>query len=178
MTAFPDNLLPFFNRTLANPLLDAVMPWLSGNVVFFPALILAAAWLLWKGGPRERIYVVVMVAIVLILGDLAAAPIKKAILRPRPYNTWPDLVRHVPGTPEFGGESLGSMPSAHSMNWAAIAVVTALFFGRRWLWLGLVAGAVGVSRLYLGVHYPSDVLAGWGIGLAGGLALAYGLDFL
>ena len=64
-------------------------------------------------------------------------------------------------------ETTLSFPSGHAMGAAALAVALGyLFWPTRWRWLVLVAGigwAVGIgwSRNYLGVHYPSDVLAGW-----------------
>jgi undecaprenyl-diphosphatase len=52
-----------------------------------------------------------------------------------------------------------SFPSGHVTNNVTVAIVLALFY-RRWGWLYfLVAGAIGYSRIYLGAHWPSDVLA-------------------
>lgn len=65
-----------------------------------------------------------------------------------------------------------SFPSGHAMESTALAVAVAgLATGTRWRGLAVAGGAlfalgVGVSRVYLGVHYPSDVLAGWCAGLA------------
>lgn len=65
-----------------------------------------------------------------------------------------------------------SFPSGHAMGSMTLAaVVVLLAWHTRWRWWVLAAaalftGLVGVSRLYLGVHYPSDVLAGWAAGLA------------
>ncbi len=66
------------------------------------------------------------------------------------------------------------LPSGHSQNSVAVYGYLAIESRRRWLWgvAGLVALAVGVSRVYLGVHFPSDVLAGWAIGL--GVLWVYG----
>lgn len=69
-------------------------------------------------------------------------------------------------------ESSFSFPSGHAMGSMTLAaVVVLLAWGTRWRWPVLVlalafTGLVGLSRLYLGVHYPSDVLAGWAAGLA------------
>ena len=69
-------------------------------------------------------------------------------------------------------ESSFSYPSGHAMGSMTLAaVVVLLAWGTRWRWPVLVlalafTGLVGLSRLYLGVHYPSDVLAGWAAGLA------------
>ncbi|MGI4871311.1 MAG: phosphatase PAP2 family protein [Janthinobacterium lividum] len=82
--------------------------------------------------------------------------IKRLAARPRP-TLW------VSQRPEH----TYSFPSGHAMDAAALAA--ALFFAlpharRAWVPAPLFAAGVGWSRLYLGVHFPSDVLAGWGAG--------------
>lgn len=65
-----------------------------------------------------------------------------------------------------------SFPSGHAMSsMTLIAVLIILTWGTRWRWLFVVFGslfvvAIGWTRLYLGVHFPSDILAGWMISLA------------
>ena len=65
-----------------------------------------------------------------------------------------------------------SFPSGHAMGSATLAMVVVLLcWHTRWRWLAVaVAGSfallVGVSRIYLGVHYPSDILGGWAAGIA------------
>ncbi len=79
-----------------------------------------------------------------------------------------------------------SFPSGHAMGSMAVAVaLVTLAWGTRWRWPVLSAGVafvglVGLSRLYLGVHYPSDVLTGWLASLAwvGGVALIRSSVFL
>ena len=74
-------------------------------------------------------------------------------------------------------ESTFSFPSAHAMGSAALAcVLIALAWGTPWRWpvvavAGAFAFAVGLSRIYLGVHYPSDILAGWAAATAWALAV-------
>jgi membrane-associated phospholipid phosphatase len=79
-----------------------------------------------------------------------------------------------------------SFPSGHAMgSMATVAALVALTWGTRWRWPVLIVGSlfvalVGLSRLYLGVHYPSDVLTGWLASLAwvGGVALIRSSTFL
>jgi|GEM_PF-320937 len=78
-------------------------------------------------------------------------------------------------------ETSYSFPSGHSMAAAALAATVGVLLWRtRWRWpavaAGLLwAGSMGWSRMYLGVHYPSDVLAGWvgSLGWVGGLHLLF-----
>lgn len=67
----------------------------------------------------------------------------------------------------YRGEVYGnrSFPSAHSANSASLATVTALAYPPLAPFAFLVAALVGISRIYLGVHYPVDVLTGWAIGM-------------
>jgi len=92
--------------------------------------------------------------------------LKLVLARTRPTLWIPSEVQH-----SF------SFPSAHAMACATLAVVvTALAWRGRWRWPVFVlstafALVVGASRVYIGVHYPSDVLAGWCAGMTWAMAM-------
>jgi undecaprenyl-diphosphatase len=162
-------LLLFINRTLANPAFDLLMPLLSNKWL---GLSLAAGLLpllLVRGGRRAW---VLLAAGLLAVGltDLGANAVKHLVQRLRPCHDVPLLQVLAGCTRSF------SMPSNHAANIAAVAATVWLGWqARRWsvaIWL--LAAGVMLSRIYLGVHYPSDVLVGalWGTGVAAAIVCA------
>ncbi len=149
----------WINRDWAGPAVDPWMHFLSGNRYFIPALAALGVGLLWRGGRRGRVFVVTLALVAAFANGLVADPMKRIIRRPRPYAVVSDVVLRV-----GKGNPLGSMPSAHAMNCALMAAVAGWYY-RRSLWLAApVAFGVAWSRVYNGAHFPSDVLAGAGLG--------------
>lgn len=168
-------LFYFINRSLSNRFFDWLMPILSGanGVIhgFILAAVLAFVAAVLFGNSRLRLCAL-MIFLAVALGDgLIVNTIKHAVHRPRPCITLPDAI------PRLGCTTSGSMPSAHSANWFAATMIVFIFYGRKRsviVPVTLMASAVAFSRVYNGVHYPSDVLAGaiLGAGYAGAIAVA------
>lgn len=147
-------LFRFINGTLSNSVLDTVMPWFSGNRLFIPALVLIGIALLWRGGKRGQLFVGLLALIVLLGDTLLINVLKQTWERPRPFAALADVHLLV------GKGSSASFPSSHTSTWFAATIVCAAFY-RRWApWVLGGACLVGLSRVYVGAHYPSDVLGG------------------
>src|SRR5271168_1029564 len=122
-------LFHWVNPALSNSLLDVLMPFASGNRFFAPAFILAIIATLWKGGVRGRICVFMLI-MAIALGDSVICNILKHVIhRPRPFFTITDV--HMPAG--VGRTDSGSMPSSHSANWFAAAMVLFIYY-RRSIW--------------------------------------------
>lgn len=165
-------LFRFGNQSLTNPVFDWLMPKLAGHSLFVPGLLVAAGALLWKGGRRGRIFAVLL-AVVLIFGDtFVVNTLKKTVGRPRPFITLgPQVLR-------IGGTDSPSMPSSHSANWFAAAMVAFIFYRRSWRFMVPMAATVAFSRVYNGVHYPSDIVAGAIVGAGYAAATVWSADAL
>ncbi len=91
--------------------------------------------------------------------------IKKLVLRPRPYLVISQLELLV------AQESSTSFPSGHSASSFVCAYMLARMFGKKGAWAYLPASLIALSRIYVGVHYPSDVLAGVALGTLIGVVI-------
>ena len=155
-----DHVLQAAVHARATPLLDTWMYWATtagSALVLVPVNCLVFGWLWWQ---RRRADASFWAAAVIGTAALNYAA-KLFFARVRP-DLWVSRVH----------ETTYSFPSGHAMStMAATAALCVLLWPTRWRWLATVAGslfvgAVGTSRVYLGVHYPSDVLAGWAASLA------------
>jgi len=163
------SLFRAINKGLSNAVFDTLMPMFAWNAFFVPCLILLAIALLCKGGPRGRVFVLLL-ALILALGDsLVINMIKHAVNRPRPFQEIPDLNLLV------GYGRSASMPSSHTATWFAATLLSFAFYRRSIFFMLPLAAIMAFSRVYVGAHYPTDVLAGAILGMgyaAVGLVLA------
>lgn len=162
----------FINLGLQNRVFDFVMPALSTSPLLGPVAAIILIALLVKGGTRGRLCVF-FILLALVVGDTVICRLlKESIGRPRPFEVMAEA-RVLIGK---GGSA--SMPSSHMANWVAVACAASIFYRRSLKYLLAIAIAVGVSRIYNGVHYPSDVLAGALVAVAYTFGLARGIDAL
>ncbi len=85
------DLFRFINLRLMNPVCDAVMPFISGNSLFFPAVLLLSAVILWKGRLRGFLFLALMGIAVGLTDGLLCNTLKHALARPRPFLAFPDV---------------------------------------------------------------------------------------
>jgi undecaprenyl-diphosphatase len=140
---------------------------------FFIALTVAGyAGLLWVAlaialpllARRRPTVVFAVTALAVWSVDLFVQILKELIHRPRPFEEISDPEPLTTLAVSY------SLPSGHAATSFAGAVVLSYFFPRAAPWLLLLATAVAYSRVYIGVHYPGDVVAGAAIGAAWGVA--------
>ncbi|MDQ6632294.1 MAG: glycosyltransferase family 39 protein [Verrucomicrobiota bacterium] len=165
-------LFRLINDSLSNPLFDKLMPLLSDNALFAPAIILISIEIFWKGGARGRLCVVFAILAVALGDSLICNTIKQAVNRPRPFNFLADA--HV----LIGRGGSGSLPSSHAANWFAATMIAFIYYRRSWRFMLPMALLVSFSRVYNGVHFPSDVWAGAILGAGYSAALVWTSDAL
>lgn len=152
-------------------MLDKIIPILT-NFLYWTPLFLYVIWLLIKRYKAKVIYILITVAVLITCSDQGANLIKKNIKRYRPtHNT--EFGMQVHTVENYKGGQFGFV-SGHASNSFALATFFVLLFKTKKRWINalffLWAIIICYTRVYLGVHYPSD--------LAGGALLGIGWGFI
>lgn len=151
-------LFRLVNSTLANPVFDLCMPFITNIANIIPVMITIMVIIVWRGS-REDIVFMLIALLALVAADQTIGILKSYFSRPRPCQEL-DLVRLLVDCGK--GKSF---PSGHGAYNGAVAVAAIVVYGwRNSLWWGAAAMVICYSRVYVGVHYLSDVAGGmlWG----------------
>jgi|GEM_PF-1873939 len=169
-------LLLWINQGWGGPGLDFLMHWVSQRGGFALPLLLLLLPILWRGFRGDGVRLWLLLLLGLGLGDLLGHLLKGYFALPRPCYELAGQLRALGGgvLPQCDAPASG-MPSNHALNSFYVAAFLSYSLRHRRVGLAffLIALLVGLSRIYLGKHYPSQVLAGAAIGLLWGYLFAW-----
>ena len=161
-------LIEWIQKTLGslNNTVGSVLSFVGGEIGLL--LVLLIVYFCWKKEVGKRLVLIIAAV------NTWLPMIKAVAMRPRPYMEYPDRVQ---GVADVGDKaSLDdivaqgySFPSTHSASAMAAFIPLANAVKKRWMWITavVVTFLVGISRAVTGMHFPTDILAGWVLGLAG-----------
>ena len=158
----------FFNHTISTGVLDKFFSIITDVNKWYIAYIILIGIAFFKGGRRGKIAVLGLILLIIVTDQTGYRILKEFFERVRPCNVLTDVITPVGCAGGF------SFPSNHALNnFTAAVFLLRLFPAYKRIFL-IVATLISISRVYLGVHYPSDVIGGALIGAAFGYLFSIG----
>lgn len=167
------SIFEWINQDLQNAFLDSVMPWWRAKSTWVPFYVILIVFSIVKFKAKGLYFILFLVLTMGISDTMSSRVVKYSVKRLRPCNnleiktTANVLVRCGSGY---------SFTSSHATNHFTLAVFLFLTFCRRYKFLKLPlifwAGSIALGQVYVGVHFPFDVLAGSLLGTLIGIIMA------
>lgn len=166
-------LFEWINSGLSNGLFDTIMPWWRSKYTWIPFYIILAVFLFYRYKLKGLYLILAAVLVIAISDTLSSKVIKKSVKRLRPCKT--EVVQESARMLVNCGSGY-SFTSSHATNHFALAFFLIFTLGRRFrnlnLPLAIWATSIAFGQVYVGAHFPLDIIAGGILGMLIAWAMA------
>ena len=157
---FDHKLFFLINNSMTNPFFDWIMPLLRNKYFWSPLYLFLVVFFIRDYG-RQGYVIILFLLLTFAFADMSSSGLIKPIAkRLRPCND-PEITQLISRANCGSGFSF---PSSHAANHFAIAMFLSTVFFKRWKWITAIAivwaASISFAQVYVGVHFPLDVLAG------------------
>ena len=158
----------FINKDLANPVFDAILPLVRNKYIWLPCYVAVITYVFTAFNLYKASYYILFLVSAVAITDMASSQlVKKSVQRNRPCQEIGISDNLIPRARCGRGYSF---TSSHATNHFGIAMILIALFGgsRKLIKWGLLgwAALISFAQIYVGVHYPLDVIAGACLGIA------------